>query len=300
MLKRTLILVLMLICISAASTAYAGTINSYEQDVMSAAQGTYQYNGTYYKIAPAYISQLRDYLMADDVNLTASQRDSVLSAISGYIESGVQGGYLVPVDGQTNQDDSNTGGTGGTGTTDNSGNPDTSGSAGNTGDAEDPGSTVGTDTSGNTSSGESQNGSGHGTASTGDNGSGAGSASDITPSVSPTPDSNTTGNTTSGSQDTKDETGSTLEDILDIILGGTDSSSPNESGTSVTSREDEAKVIDPDIVADIEAGEDSIIKNTGFDLSPTFAIIIIMGGIMLAAIYITVRYQLFTRSDEDE
>ncbi len=297
MLKRTLILVLMLICISAASTAYAGTINSYEQDVMSAAQGTYQYNGTYYKIAPAYISQLRDYLMSDDVNLTASQRDSVLSAISGYIESGVQGGYLVPVDGQTNQDDSNTGGTGGTGTTDNSGssdnseNSDASGSTGNTGD---------TDASGNTSSGESQNGSGHGTASTGDNGSGAGSASDITPSVSPTPDSNTTGNTTSGSQDTEDESGSTLEDILDIILGGTDSSSPNESGTSVTSREDEAKVIDPDIVADIEAGEDSIIKNTGFDLSPTFAIIIIMGGIMLAAIYITVRYQLFTRSDEDE
>jgi len=260
MIRRILVLGLLFISIYSVNTAYAGTLNTYEQDVLSESQGTFDYNGVAYQLDSSYVNQLRDYLAADDVDLTAEQRDQVLSVINDYIETGVTQGYLIPVSGQLSQE--------------NTGMKD--GDADVSSDADDTGS----------------------------------ESIDLTPTVIPIPntssqsnditDNGASGNTDSETQGTNDTSDSTLEVLLDAILGESEDSASDTTGddTSISSREDAAKAIDPDIVADIEAKENSIIKNTGFDLSPTIAMVILMGVIMLTAIYVTVRYHYFAQSDE--
>jgi len=87
------------VCLVPYSTASAGSINSYEQEVISYAQGTFEYKGELYKVDPYYINLLKNYLESDNVDMTARQRDKVFSIAGNYIETGVLGGYLVPVGG---------------------------------------------------------------------------------------------------------------------------------------------------------------------------------------------------------
>jgi len=128
--------IILLVAIFPYSVASAGSINSYEQEVISFAQGTFEYKGVYYKVDPYYINMLREYLAADDIDLTAEQRDKVYRIYRDYMETGVQGGYLVPVSGGApvdtgagpggntggNPNQDNPGGSNGTGN--NTGNPD--------------------------------------------------------------------------------------------------------------------------------------------------------------------------------
>ena len=93
-------LVIFFIIIMPYSTVYAGTINSYEQDIIAYAQGTFEYKGSLYKIDTKYINMLIEYLESDGVDLTQRHRDRVYNEAVNYIETGVLNGYLVPVDGQ--------------------------------------------------------------------------------------------------------------------------------------------------------------------------------------------------------
>lgn len=81
-------------------TVHAGDINGNEQSVISAASGTFSYNGKAYQAYPDYIAALREYLLEDDVDLTAGQASSAISQMYASIEQGVIDGYLYPVDGE--------------------------------------------------------------------------------------------------------------------------------------------------------------------------------------------------------
>lgn len=104
--KAAVVLVIFLVCLIQVSTVYAGTLNAYENEVIAEAQKVYELKGVKYKTAPAYINQLRDYFAADGMDLTAEQRDEVLQAAYSSIEKGVEEGYLLPVEGQSTQEDS--------------------------------------------------------------------------------------------------------------------------------------------------------------------------------------------------
>lgn len=80
-------------------TSYAGDINGNEQAVLDVVYGTFEYEGVTYKAAPSYISEAVAYLTRDDIDLTAEQRDYVISQIYANVKTGVENGYIIPVDG---------------------------------------------------------------------------------------------------------------------------------------------------------------------------------------------------------
>lgn len=78
-------------------TAVAGDINSNEQGVISAAEGTFYYAGEAYVAADVYKKQLRQELLEDDVNLTAKEANDAISEMYANIKQGIDEGYLVKV-----------------------------------------------------------------------------------------------------------------------------------------------------------------------------------------------------------
>lgn len=83
------------------STVYAGTINHYEQELISLAQGLYEYDGVDYQVAPAYIEKLISYLSGKDVDLTAKQRDEAVKMAFNSVAQGIREGYLIPAGQET-------------------------------------------------------------------------------------------------------------------------------------------------------------------------------------------------------
>lgn len=108
---------LLLICFVPVSTVYAGSLNSYEKQVVAAAKKTYEYDGVKYRVASSYINQLMGYLTKDGVDLTAEQRDQAIQTAFANIENGVEGGYLIPISSGNTQKEN----TAGNNDTDNSG-----------------------------------------------------------------------------------------------------------------------------------------------------------------------------------
>lgn len=161
--------IVFLSCIVPYSIASAGSINSYEQEVISYAQGTFEYNGVLYKVDPYYIKLLREYFAADDVELTAEQRDKVFKLAESYIETGVLGGYLVPVgnkeapvDADTGSNGgNNSGSTGNSDSTENSDSADNADSNGNISEADDLGDNAEDDTKSVTDKSENNAGDGN-------------------------------------------------------------------------------------------------------------------------------------------
>lgn len=94
--------VLMIGAVSPKIVAFAGEINSNEARVISAASGTFIYDGKIYKAGTAYINSLISYLSADDVDLSAEQADEAISMMYANIAEGVNNGYLYEVGGDNN------------------------------------------------------------------------------------------------------------------------------------------------------------------------------------------------------
>lgn len=80
-----------------AMTVYAGNINEHEQRIVNAAHGTFEIDGVKYKAASDAISQLNNYLMQDDVDLTAEQADRAIANLPNYLREGLDRDALVPV-----------------------------------------------------------------------------------------------------------------------------------------------------------------------------------------------------------
>lgn len=94
-------------------TVHAGEINSAESQVISAASGTFTYEGSTYKAYPEYLQQLRDYFSRDDVDLENSEVNGLISDMNASIKDGIDSGYLYKVSGpdsntESKQDSSDT------------------------------------------------------------------------------------------------------------------------------------------------------------------------------------------------
>lgn len=246
-----------------SEVAYAGSLNSYENDVIAAAKETYEYDGAKYKVDSSYINSLIDYLSSDGIDLTAEQRDEVKNLAFSNIEQGVEEGYLIPLDGQVGNQDTTSSNSSGTSNTSQNSNIDEN--EGNTG---------------NNSSGSEINGSVK-----------EDSNSTIqNPSNSNTDNSDSTSKNNSNSAIEDHETASTEdvtpEEMIDQILSGDD----NDSTKGDTSIDVEQEAV--------ASNDENIIKNTGFNLENTLIIISGMGLLMLIAVYVTFRQDLFAHKDE--
>lgn len=76
---------------------FAGGINGNEARVISAASGTFTYNGKTYRAGSAYINSLVSYLSEDDVDLTSEQADEAISTMYASVADGIEQGYLYEV-----------------------------------------------------------------------------------------------------------------------------------------------------------------------------------------------------------
>ena len=93
-----------LLSLTATQVAFAGVLGDNEAKVVEAAKGVYEFEGLKYKVDPSYINQLIEYFSSDDEDITREQKDEVLQSVYGYIETGVQEGYLIAVKDQPNQE----------------------------------------------------------------------------------------------------------------------------------------------------------------------------------------------------
>ena len=87
------------------SCVFAGNINSHEADLIAQASGTFEYEGKTYVVNDAALRELRSYLSDDGVDLTADQAASAAAKMYGNVEAGVRDGYLVPVGGESQDED---------------------------------------------------------------------------------------------------------------------------------------------------------------------------------------------------
>lgn len=106
--------IVFLLSLSATHLCFAGGINGHESAVISAASGTFEYDGVTYKAKPGYISQLQAKLSADDVDLDAAQSQEAIATIYANVGTGVASGYLYPVGGKTKEKDNASKGNDGT------------------------------------------------------------------------------------------------------------------------------------------------------------------------------------------
>lgn len=91
------IMMVLVMCMALATpkmVAFAGNINGNEARVISAASGTFTYDGKQYKAGTSYLNSLVSYLSGDDVDLTAEQADEAISMMYANVGQGVAEGYI--------------------------------------------------------------------------------------------------------------------------------------------------------------------------------------------------------------
>ena len=95
-------LVLLLVGVFALSsqTVWAGDINDAEAGVISAASGTFEYNGKTYRTYSSYINDLYAYLSRDNVNLSPGQAKKAINYMYSHVGTGLQRGYIYEVGGK--------------------------------------------------------------------------------------------------------------------------------------------------------------------------------------------------------
>lgn len=74
-------------------------INEHEQAVLDYLAGGFQHNGKKYKVNDGYIEDLKEQFSLRSVNLTAEDKDKIISKVENNIEMGIGEGYLVEVKG---------------------------------------------------------------------------------------------------------------------------------------------------------------------------------------------------------
>lgn len=91
------------------ATAFAGDINAAEQSVLAVACGTFEYKGVTYQATPGHMAQARAKMMQDDVDLTPAQAQEAIASIYANVQTGIAEGYIVPISGSGNAEDSASG-----------------------------------------------------------------------------------------------------------------------------------------------------------------------------------------------
>lgn len=72
----------------------AGDINTDEQRIINAISAIYEYDGAYYKVTDAYISQVTTYLSNDGIDLSSSEVNDYLNQFYANIAVGISSGYM--------------------------------------------------------------------------------------------------------------------------------------------------------------------------------------------------------------
>lgn len=89
--------------------ALAGDINGNEQGIIDYVSGAvWEYEGSSYRAKQSYIDQLRNRLMADDMDLTQKEANNAILQINANVKKGVEEGYLEKIsegDSERNSDE---------------------------------------------------------------------------------------------------------------------------------------------------------------------------------------------------
>ena len=85
--------------IALTGTAFAGSLNANEEELMAIARGTFTYDGVTYRAKESYINEGYYYLIRDDVDVTAEQKQSAIAQVYASVKQGIDEGYLYPVSG---------------------------------------------------------------------------------------------------------------------------------------------------------------------------------------------------------
>lgn len=93
-----IILLVTCLYLSQATEVYAGNINSEESRLMEYVNRTFEQDGLSYKVNASYIAKLRNKLMQDDIDLTASDVEMIIGEINNNVATGVDNGYLVLIE----------------------------------------------------------------------------------------------------------------------------------------------------------------------------------------------------------
>ncbi len=88
------------------AVAYAGTLNANEQMVVNAAKGRFEVDGKMYVADSSYVKQLISYLSSDGLDLTEDQAEEAIAQMYANVQEGVAQGYLLPIEDQSNQEES--------------------------------------------------------------------------------------------------------------------------------------------------------------------------------------------------
>ncbi len=83
-----------------SNTVWAGDINDAEAGVISAASGTFEYDGKTYRAYSSYINDLYAYLAKDGVNLSPGQAKKAINYIYSNVATGLKRGYIYEVGGK--------------------------------------------------------------------------------------------------------------------------------------------------------------------------------------------------------
>lgn len=78
-------------------------LNSYEQQLIGIASGTFEYEGELYKVQSSYLSMLEAKLNQEGVDLSAEQANQAISKIFSNVEEGVKQNILQKVQGEAEQ-----------------------------------------------------------------------------------------------------------------------------------------------------------------------------------------------------
>ena len=87
--------ILLLVCFASAPV-FAGDLNENELAALEFANSVFTYNGRQYVATAAAKDIARNYMLRDDIDLTAAQVSKAIDMCFGSIARGIAEGYLVP------------------------------------------------------------------------------------------------------------------------------------------------------------------------------------------------------------
>lgn len=224
--------------------AYAGDINSAEQNVLAAISEKQEYQGAYYKVTDGYYAKVTEYLSRDGIDMSGQEADNYIAQFHANIGVGVSAGYMEKVGDVESADPgagTEAGGSTGSGSGDSAGSGTDAGSNGGTGTDTGAGNGTGTD-----------NGAGNGTGA--DNGAGAGNAAGTGAAA-------VLGTDPEGDGPIEDNTiGSTAEGAVEYVVLPVDEETMYVQGIETLSVHEEAYKDSP-VIGEVKEGEP--VKVTG-------------------------------------
>lgn len=236
--------------------AYAGDINSAEQNILAAISEQQEYQGAYYKVTDGYYAKVSEYLSRDDIDMSSQESDNYIAQFHANISVGVSAGYMEKVgdvEGAGTEAGDGTGTGTGAGAAGGTGTGTGAGAGGSTGSGSGDSAGSGTGADGNGDTGTDNSGGNSTATGTGtDNGAGAGNAAGVAAVLGTDPE---------GDGPIEDNTtGSTSEGAVEYVVLPMDEQTMYVQGIEVLSVHEEAYKDSP-VIGEVKEGEP--VKVTG-------------------------------------